>query len=50
MKIKTNVPIINNREKITRKIGQFRDKISEAWQIVWGPHIHHGYYENNQSR
>lgn len=47
MKIKTDVPIINNREKITRKIGQFWDKISEAWQIVWGPHIHHGYYENN---
>lgn len=49
MKIKTDVPIINNREKITRKIGQFWDQISEGWQIVWGPHIHHGYYENNST-
>jgi len=47
LKIKTNQPIFDNREKITKKIGDFWDKISVGWKMVWGQHIHHGYYENN---
>jgi tocopherol O-methyltransferase len=49
MIIKTNQPLIHDREKITNKIADFWDQISEAWQAVWGTHIHHGYYENNQT-
>lgn len=49
MIIKTDEPIIVNREKITRKIAEFWDQISEGWRMVWGEHIHHGYYESNQS-
>ena len=49
MKVKTDMPLIDNREKITRKIAAFSDQISEGWRLVWGPHIHHGYYENNQA-
>lgn len=48
MTIKTNQPLILNREKITRKIANFWNQISEGWHTVWGTHIHHGYYENNQ--
>lgn len=46
MKIKTDQPIILNREKITQKIADYWDQLSEGWRLVWGPHIHHGYYEN----
>lgn len=48
MKLKTDQPIILNRENITRKIAKFWDQISEGWRTVWGPHIHHGYYETDQ--
>lgn len=47
--VKTNQPIILNREKITHKIAHFWDGISEGWRKIYGPHIHHGYYENNQT-
>jgi len=33
--------------KITRIIADFWDKTSDAWRAIWGPHIHHGYYEDN---
>jgi tocopherol O-methyltransferase len=46
--IRTDQPVIAHRERITRKITQFWDQLSESWKTVWGPHIHHGYYENNQ--
>lgn len=48
MKVKTDQPIILNREKITKKIAAFWDQLSESWRTVWGPHIHHGYYETAQ--
>jgi tocopherol O-methyltransferase len=47
-KIKTNCSIMNDRSKITRTISHFWDQISEGWREIWGPHIHHGYYENDQ--
>jgi len=46
--IRTDRPILVNREKTTQTIAKFWDKISEGWRMIWGPHIHHGYYENNQ--
>lgn len=49
MKIQTDQPIFHNRTKITKIITEFWDKTSEGWRTVWGPHIHHGYYENNES-
>lgn len=48
MLIKTNQPLLNNHEKMTQQIADFWDQTSEGWQTVWGTHIHHGYYENNQ--
>ena len=44
MIIKTNQPILTNRAQITRKISAFWDQISLGWRQIWGPHIHHGYY------
>jgi tocopherol O-methyltransferase len=46
-KIKTNRPVGPNRLKITRRIAGFWNKTSKGWQTIWGPHIHHGYFENH---
>ena len=43
-KIKTSSPVGPDRLKTTRRIVNFWNKTSRAWQTVWGPHIHHGYY------
>lgn len=48
MKIKTDQPIMIDRNKITRKIAKFWDQISEGWREIWGDHIHHGFYESNK--
>lgn len=47
--IKTNQPLLHHHEKVTRKIADFWDQLSEGWHTLWGPHIHHGYYETNSS-
>lgn len=49
MFIKTDSPLAHNRASITKKIASFWDRTSEGWKMVWGPHIHHGFYENNES-
>lgn len=49
MILSTNEPIITNRNKLTRQISHFWDQISPGWRILWGLHIHHGYYENGVS-
>lgn len=48
MLIRTDEVLIPNREQISHQIAKFWDQISEGWRMVWGEHIHHGYYENNQ--
>ncbi|MHB1948515.1 MAG: methyltransferase domain-containing protein [Gammaproteobacteria bacterium] len=48
MLIRTDEVLMQNREHVTLKIAKFWDQISEGWRTVWGEHIHHGYYENNQ--
>lgn len=45
--IKTDQPIMHNRVKITHEIADFWNKTSKAWQTIWGPHIHHGYFEHH---
>lgn len=48
METRTDQPLINDRPAINAIIAKFWDGISECWREVWGPHIHHGYYETNQ--
>ncbi len=47
-KIKTNCPVGPDRVKTTRRIVDFWNKTSKGWQTIWGPHIHHGYFENHR--
>lgn len=47
MKIKTYEPLMRDRIKITQTIADFWDQTSVGWQTIWGPHFHHGFYENN---
>lgn len=49
MHIRTDHPIILHRNKITHKIANYWDQLSEGWRLVWGPHIHHGYYEDSEA-
>jgi tocopherol O-methyltransferase len=46
MKVKTNTPITANSQKLINKITRFWDKTSAGWNEIWGPHFHHGYFEN----
>ena len=46
--IKTDSPIGPDRAAITRDIANFWDKTSLAVRAIWGPHIHHGYFETRQ--
>lgn len=48
MIIQTNQPLMQSQIKITSAIAKFWDQISEGWRTIWGPHIHHGFYENNE--
>jgi len=45
--VRTDHPIAQDRRKITHDIADFWNKTSTAWQTIWGPHIHHGYFENH---
>jgi tocopherol O-methyltransferase len=47
--IKTDSPFLHEQEKITTTIANFWDQTSQGWHTVWGPHIHHGFYETNDS-
>lgn len=49
MKILTSVPLMNNHDAIVLKIASFWNKISLGWKEIWGPHIHHGYYESKDT-
>ncbi len=44
--IRTDTPIIDDHTGIMRRIVAFWNLVSDGWQQVWGPHIHHGYYED----
>lgn len=47
--IATHIPVLKDPAKIIRKIGHFWNDISDAWLLVWGEHIHHGYYDEASS-
>lgn len=43
--IDTSKSIFEQPSSIVPKIAHCWDKISLAWRKIWGPHIHHGFYE-----
>jgi tocopherol O-methyltransferase len=45
MKIETDKPLLQS--EVLAKISHFWDTTSTVWQTIWGPHIHHGYYDPN---
>src|SRR6266446_5824633 len=45
--VRTDRSITHDRLKVTREIADFWNKTSTAWQTIWGPHIHHGYFEDH---
>jgi tocopherol O-methyltransferase len=45
--VRTDRSIARDRLKVTREIADFWNKTSTAWQTIWGPHIHHGYFEDH---
>lgn len=47
MKIRTDLPILDNPSDIIRKVANFWNKYSLNWQKIWGPHFHHGYFEGD---
>jgi len=49
MKVNTNVTIIEKPSKIIHKIAKFWNEISFGWKAIWGPHIHHGFYEVDEN-
>jgi tocopherol O-methyltransferase len=49
VKIKTDHPFFHDPNKITQTVADFWDKISDGWHTIWGPHIHHGYYEHDKT-
>lgn len=47
MQIKTSISTVNDTSFLLKKIAHFWDKISVGWKEIWGPHIHHGYYDTS---
>lgn len=45
MKIETNKAVLSKTD-IINKITEFWDALSYGWQEIWGNHIHHGFYDN----
>src|SRR5688572_27543417 len=36
-------------ESLTTDIREHYDRLSSLYQILWGPHLHHGYFEADES-
>jgi tocopherol O-methyltransferase len=49
VKIKTDQPFMHDSAEIANIVAKFWDQISEGWRKIWGPHIHHGFYEVDKS-
>lgn len=43
--MRTDQSIFADRQMITNTIAHFWNKTTDAWRRIWGPHIHHGFYE-----
>lgn len=46
MEIKTSEAILDNPSKIVKTIATFWNRTSTSWFNIWGPHIHHGYFDD----
>lgn len=46
--ISTDRPILTDRQQVNATVASFWNKISASWSMIWGPHIHHGFYEGTQ--
>jgi tocopherol O-methyltransferase len=44
--VSTCICLFPDRQRLTRKVARFWNQISPLWEDLWGPHIHHGYYED----
>lgn len=47
--IRTDCPLVTNRAKMNATIAKYWNNLSQGWLTVWGPHIHHGYYEQTNN-
>jgi len=46
--IRTDESLFKDRTKITNTIAHFWDQTTHIWRKIWGPHIHHGFYEKEK--
>jgi tocopherol O-methyltransferase len=49
MRVNTSVSIMDKPNRIIHKIAKFWNEISFGWKTIWGPHIHHGFYETHEN-
>ena len=47
MMISTAETLMKDQAKVVNTLANFWDKISSPFDETWGPHIHHGYFEEN---
>jgi tocopherol O-methyltransferase len=47
--MRTDQSIFDNRDVITADIANFWNRTTKAWHKIWGPHIHHGFYEEGKA-
>ncbi len=48
MSLRTSDCLFTDSHKLTRRVSRFWDRVSPLWHDLWGPHIHHGYYEGQE--
>jgi len=46
MKISTSEAYLQDRDQVIQILTNFWDKISYTFDETWGPHIHHGYFDD----
>lgn len=47
--VRTDISLLEQGTTLNSTIGEFWDKVSPLWDEIWGPHIHHGYYDGDNS-
>jgi tocopherol O-methyltransferase len=48
VKVSTSTCLFSSPGEVNRRISRFWDRVSPLWHDLWGPHIHHGYYEGQE--
>jgi tocopherol O-methyltransferase len=46
LEVKTKEAIFKSAQETTYRVARFWNQTSHLWYAIWGPHIHHGFYEN----